>query len=249
MIHRYTGPGVISHSSAWYSLSSSSPTAPATRRNGSSTSRTSRLGSRRCRISIGSISRPSSRSIAVAAIRPALAGSTPCQPGNGLMPLNSSGRNIISTATYLVTYPITPAISGIDAYSSQWSAISRQRSPGTGVSPPGGADELDHAVDPLPYVDEPPVGQRTGDLVTAEHPDPGRPGQHRLGILRQLRAAPARHHQREPAARRQRLRDPVQRPERLGEQVQRGEAADRVQAGVGERQPARVAAQVDHVGL
>jgi len=41
-------------------------------------------------------------SVAVAAMRSAFAGSTPCQP-KGLTPTNSRGRNIISMATRLVT--------------------------------------------------------------------------------------------------------------------------------------------------
>ena len=52
---------------------------------------------------------------------------------------------------------------------------------------------------------------------------------------------------RQPAARRQHARHRVERGQRLVEQVQRGEAADRVEGAVAERQPDRVAADVGDV--
>src|SRR5690606_26380876 len=52
-------------------------------------------------------------------IRPifsALAGIMPCQPRNGLMPMNSLGQNVICTASQLVPQPIRPDATGILAY-------------------------------------------------------------------------------------------------------------------------------------
>src|SRR5207249_3491271 len=66
----------------------------------------------------------------------ALAGSTPCQPRNGLIPANSRGRNIISMATRLVTYPISAAMKGMVTYTCQCvpkSTRARYR-PGTGAA-------------------------------------------------------------------------------------------------------------------
>lgn len=72
-------------------------------------------GSSRAKISFGSTRFLVSIWVAVVAMRSAFAGSMPCQPRNGieLTPLYSTGRNIISMATRLVTYPISAAMNGM----------------------------------------------------------------------------------------------------------------------------------------
>ena len=105
---------------------------------------------------------------------------------------------------------------------------------------PGGArDELCEAGDPAAHVDEAVLAQRVREVVAAEDAHAGQgPTSASVAPARQRAAGDARE-QRHAAAGREHAGDLGDRAQRLLDQVQRGEAADRVEAPVAEREVRR----------
>jgi hypothetical protein len=109
-----TASGIDSHSPGWNCVATCRVISSMLSSSGFSISLATRSASSRLKISSGLMSLAVIVSQAMLAIRAARRGTMPCQPRYGGLPRNSIGRNIISIATTLVTYPITAARIGID---------------------------------------------------------------------------------------------------------------------------------------